>query len=385
MRSSARLATSFLTPPLPMPTVSTDTMTTEQRILTALRCEQPDRVPVLLFLNPYSDAWYVHDPPYADVLKVCEEYEDIIYDWGFPSGFFCTAAELETYTRELGNGLTEQVRVTPAGEISTIGKPDWRGWGTVKRWVTTPADAERLLSVPYVPPRPDLAVIKETRARLSPRCVAQATFMDPTCIAGLIDEQAIAIWTLEERDLLRQLLDTCQERLLDQLRYCLDNGLGPIFYFNGPEYALPPLMSPDDFDEFVVPYDTELIELVHSYPDRCVIVHSHGRVNDFLERFAAMGTDGLNVLEPPPIGDTVLADAKRRIGDQVCLIGNIQYDDLARGSKDHIERLVAEAIEQGASGGGFILCPCASPYERPLPPKASENFIHYLRMARKHG
>ena len=361
------------------------TMTTEKRVLTALRGEQPDRVPVFLYLNPYSDAWYVSEPSYAAVLRACEEYEDIVYDWGFPSGFFCSAAELDSHTRDLGNGLTEHVRLTPTGEVTTVTRSDWRGSGTVKRWVTTPRDAERLLSIPYVPPRPDLSAFISTRERLSPRCVAQATFADAICVAGLIDEAAMAIWTIEERGLLRQLFDACQERLIDQLRFCLDNDVGPIFYFNGPEYALPPLMSPADFEEFVVAYDTELIKLIHTYPDRRVIVHSHGKVNHFLERFAAMGTDGLNVLEPPPMGDTMLADAKKRIGDRVCLIGNIQYDDLARQSKGQVERLVADAIEQAGTGGGFILSPCASPYERPLPEKASENFIHYLRMGQKYG
>jgi uroporphyrinogen-III decarboxylase len=114
-------------------------------------------------------------------------------------------------------------------------------------------------------------------------------------------------------------------------------------------------------------------------------VHSHGKVGKFLESFAGMGMDGLNVLEPPPIGDTLLSDAKARIGHRVCLIGNIQYDDLARGTQVSVERLVAEAIEQAAPGGGFILSPSATPYERPLPEQASRNLIHYLKMGRKHG
>ncbi|KPK84066.1 MAG: hypothetical protein AMJ81_06660, partial [Phycisphaerae bacterium SM23_33] len=139
------------------------------------------------------------------------------------------------------------------------------------------------------------------------------------------------------------------------------------------------------FEEFVVAYDARLVELIHSYPDTYVIVHSHGRVSRFLERFAAVGMDGLNVLEPPPMGDTVLAEAKRRVGDKYCLIGNIQYDDLARGSRQEVERLVMEAIRQGGPGGGFILSPCASPYERPLPARAGENLIHYLVMGRQHG
>jgi len=63
-------------------------MTTEERVLTALRREQPDRVPVFLYLNPYVDGWYTAEPSYAAVLEACREYADVIYDWGFPSGFF---------------------------------------------------------------------------------------------------------------------------------------------------------------------------------------------------------------------------------------------------------------------------------------------------------
>jgi uroporphyrinogen-III decarboxylase len=213
----------------------------------------------------------------------------------------------------------------------------------------------------------------------------QLTFEDPICVAGLIDEMVLPVWTLEHRGLLRELLDVAQQRILDELRYCLDRGAGPLYYFNGPEYALPPLMSPADFEEFVVEYDRRLVELVHSYPGTYVIVHSHGRVNRFLERFASLGLDGLNVLEPPPMGDTVLAEAKQRIGDRVCLIGNVQYDDLARGTPEQVDRLVIDAIDQGAPGGGFILSPCAAPYERPLPERASANLIRFLETAHRYG
>lgn len=88
-------------------------------------------------------------------------------------------------------------------------------------------------------------------------------------------------------------------------------------------------MSPRNFDEFVVKYDNQLIAKIHEY-GYLTIIHSHGKVNNFLEKFALdIGTDGLNVLEPPPMGDVDIADAKRRIGHRTCLIGNIQYDDFA--------------------------------------------------------
>jgi len=361
-------------------------MSVEQRVLTALQCRQPDRVPVFLYLNPYLDSeWYSRDPSYYEVLQACERYADVIYDWGFPSGLFHTAAPLDEETRQLAGDTTEYVVHTPAGSISSRSKVNWCGGGTVKRWISEPKDVERLLSIPYEPPCPDLKSILQARKAMPDKWVVQLTFEDPMCCVGLIDEMTLALWTIERRDLLRALLDVAFERIQTELRYCLDRGAGPVYYFNGPEYALPPLMSPRDFEEFVVEYDKRLVDLVHSYAGNYVIMHSHGKVGKFLERFASIGIDGLNVLEPPPIGDTVLSDAKRRIGDRVCLIGNIQYDDLARGAEEEVERLVVDAIEEGAEGGGFILSPCASPYERPLPQKAARNMIRYLEVARRIG
>jgi uroporphyrinogen-III decarboxylase len=361
-------------------------MTTEQRVLTALRCEQPDRVPIFVYLNPYvNNEWYSKDPSYTKVLEACKQYADVIYDWYFPSGFFHTSAAIERETRQLANGDVEYIIHTHRSELLSISRADWRGGGTVKRWVTEPEDVEKLLSIPYVPARPDLKPFLDAKAQNGKQWVTQVTVDDPICAAGYIDEAAIAIWTIEHRDLLRAILDTAMERIINELKYCLDHGVGPIYYFNGPEYALPPLMSPGDFEEFVLEYDTKLMKLIHSYPGNYVIVHSHGRVGRFLENFATMEIDGLNVLEPPPIGDTLLSDAKKRIGKKVCLIGNIQYDDIARGTEDSIEQLAIEAIAQGGSGGGFILSPCASPYEQPLPEKAALNLIHYMRMGHKHG
>ena len=361
-------------------------MTVEQRVLTALRCEQPDRVPVFIYVNPYAeDLWYSSDPSYRDLLRATRHYADVIYDWGFPSGFFHSAAPLERESRQLSNGDTEHTVHTPSGALTSITRSDWHGGGTIKRWITEPEDVERILSIPYEPARPDLGVFLQAREQGKETWVSQVTFGDPICISGMIDEAVLAIWTIEHRDLIRCMLDVALERILCELDYCLKSGVGPIYYFNGPEYALPPLMSPNDFQEFVVEYDRRLVDLVHSYAGNYTILHSHGKVSHSLEAFADIGTDGLNVLEPPPIGDTDLADAKNRIGDRVCLIGNIQYDDIARGSEGEVERLVAEAIGQGAPGGGFILSPCAYPYERPLPANVSRNLVRYLEIGHEYG
>jgi hypothetical protein len=74
--------------------------TTENRVLAVLRGEQPDRVPVFLYLNPFIDGGFACDPSYFDVMEACRDYEDVIFDWGFPFGFFHTAAEMNMTKRK---------------------------------------------------------------------------------------------------------------------------------------------------------------------------------------------------------------------------------------------------------------------------------------------
>lgn len=115
------------------------------------------------------------------IVSLSREYADVIYDWYFPSGFFFTAAQMESESRQLSEGQIEYIRHTPTGPISMITKADWRGSGTIKRWVTQPEDVERILLIPYVTSRPDLTGFFETKKRLEGKCVVQVTFADPIC------------------------------------------------------------------------------------------------------------------------------------------------------------------------------------------------------------
>lgn len=358
-------------------------MTSRQRLLTALRCEQPDRVPVSLFLNPYeNDSVYLRDPSYAELMAACREYEDVFYSSYVPMGFLLTDHPVEMQARKLPNGDVEHRVETPRGPLTAIYRAGARG--ELKRWITEPADVEKWLSLPYVPVAVDHAPLAEARDRLGDQVATQAVMTDPACCTGWIAEETVARWTLEERGLLREFYDECFRRHVDLVEQVCA-GPADVVYFSGPEYCIPPLMSPRDFEEFVVHYDTQLFALIRERTDKLIIVHSHGRVRQFLTRFRDTGLHGLNVLEPPPMGDVILSEAKQLIGDTVCLIGNLQWSELMDASPDGVRRLVREAMEQGKPGGGFILSPTAMPYASPLLPEHSRNLIEYLRYGREYG
>jgi hypothetical protein len=358
-------------------------MTTEERVLTALRREQPDRVPVFLYLDPFIQYWATEDPSYAEVMTCAKEYLDVIFEWAPDMGFFLSGG-IDWRTEQTDDRLTYRVQ-TPKGELTSVLQRKWNGgWGETKFWLETPQDVERILSIPYQPLQPKVDAFLETRQRRKGQAIAQCTLPDPVGMVGLIKPEELAVWTLTERALLKEYVEVAFVRMRDLVASLLENDVGPLFYFNGPEFAIPPLMSPADFEEFVVAYDKPLVDMIHA-AGKFVIIHSHGKVNQFLERFVEIGTDGLNVLEPPPMGDVDLADAKRRVGKDMCLIGNIEYDDLAKQTPERIDAMVKECIEQAGAGGGFILSPSANPYESPITPQTAANFVAYMQAGRKYG
>jgi len=363
----------------------------EGRMLAALRGEQPDRVPIYSWLNPLAPRWatgirpdvYPDEAGYREVLDACLEYADLVQDWYFPGGFFNTAWDVGQRSERLGPERIRHTIDTPKGELTCVVQ-DRPGGGIEEHWVESVEEAECVLSIPYVPSRPPLDEFIQTRERLRGRSTGQVTVGDPISSLSVVEPQLRSLWTRTERDLLVEMLDVAFERIMDQLDYLLENDVGPVYYINGSEYAMHPLMSPRDFDEFVVRYEREMVSRIHER-GKLAHIHCHGRLDRYLERFVEVGTDGLNPIEPPPLGDVVLGDAKRRVGERMCLIGNIQYEDLASASLEQVETMVRDTIAQGAPGGGFILALCAAPYEVPLPEKTARNMIAMLRFGREYG
>jgi uroporphyrinogen-III decarboxylase len=207
---------------------------------------------------------------------------------------------------------------------------------------------------------------------------AQWTGLLPPIVLMLTSACAIA------PELLQHLLDEMGQRCLEYARRLLEAGVRDVFGLNGPEAATPPFFSPARFDDMVVRYDRPLVDVAHAY-GCAVVVHCHGPMNAVLERFAAMGVDALHPLEAPPMGDVTLADAKRRVGDRICLMGNIQIGDIMACTGAEIVEMTRSAIACAAPGGRFILTLSATPFERVLSPRTLQNLMVMIETALEYG
>lgn len=136
-------------------------------------------------------------------------------------------------------------------------------------------------------------------------------------------------------------------------------------------------ISPKHYAEFVLPYEKMVIKGIKAAWDLPIYTHTCGRIGDRLELIAATGTDGIDTLDPPPLGDVDLGDAKRRIGGRLFIKGNIDpVHVILRGTPESVYSAARHCLEIAAPGGGYILSSACS-----IPPHAPPENILMLRRA----
>lgn len=361
-------------------------MTGRERLNAIFQNEPADR-PALKLWGFYPDQQLI-DNAYREVYELAAQVSDYMCGCASPANIrLGTAAGRIVETRR-APGPTPQwedittIWHTPAGDLtgvyraSTSGLPGY----DMEHLVKTPQDLEALLSVPYEPLPFSLDAYHALDKRIGDRgiCVYE---IDEAMYAlqALTGPENFALMSIECRDLMHTVIAEYSRRIRLEVQRVFDAGLKPVFGWVGPEVCIPPLMSPRDFEDFVMGYDKPLCDDIHERGGQ-VWVHCHNHVARFIERFIHMGVDVLNPIEPPPMGDVILPDAVERFGNRIGFEGNIETHDLWTADAEHIEALVTAAVAQGGKSGRFILCPSAGYMEFTRPTQTYiDNLLTYLR------
>ncbi len=115
-----------------------------------------------------------------------------------------------------------------------------------------------------------------------------------------------------------------------------------------------PMIHPKYFESYVKPCYQEVAEAIHSWGGK-YILHTDGDVTSQLDFVVECGFDGLQCLEPPLVN---LYDVKKRVGDKLCLSGNIDTRHiLVKGTKEEVTDAVKHAIKALGPNGGAMISP----------------------------
>ncbi|HEY3415139.1 MAG TPA: uroporphyrinogen decarboxylase family protein [Armatimonadota bacterium] len=220
-------------------------------------------------------------------------------------------------------------------------------------------------------------------AAVGDRGIAMVDIGDPLCSAAEQFSMADYIMlAFAEPSLFHELLSKVARGIHERVRVVAKAFPGHLWRICGSEYAAEPYLPPRLFDEYVVRYDSPMIEAIRStggYPR----IHCHGRVKNVAKMIVGMGAAALDPVEPPPQGDVTLAEMRRDYGRDLVLFGNLEASDIENMEPAEFEAVVATALREGTSGEGkgFVLMPSASPYGRTITERTMRNYETIVRLA----
>lgn len=174
----------------------------------------------------------------------------------------------------------------------------------------------------------------------------------------LLGHETSLIALIDEPEKCKAILQKFTDGIIDLALLMCDQNIDAI-KVSSP-FAGAGFLSRDFYREFVLPYESQIARAIRNR-GKHVYIHTCGNIGDRLELIAESETSGLECLDPPPIGDCDLEDAKKRLGKRCFIKGNIDsVNTLLKKSIDEIKLDAKWRIEIGKPGGGFILSTACS-------------------------
>lgn len=361
-------------------------MTSKQRFLAAFRGEEPDRLPVTthhvmpFFLDTYMDGksneeffdFFGLDPimwtaPHRPDDSKGEYFDPDQAKLGFlesrrisSDSWRTTAVGLAGHER----ATTRHTIRTPKGELSMVLQANDQ-----TSWVFEPLIKDKrdidLIGEFATAPKCDIEAVNAIAESYGERGLIRGhiccfdlfgqpgCWQDACCLAGT---ERMIIATYDDPEWVHTFLKILQKRKLIFAK-SLAGARYDILELGGGD-ASTTVISPRIFQEFVAPYDSEIIAAAHA-SGQLISYHTCGGMMPILENIAEMKPDAMETFTPESMGaDVNLGEAKQRIGDKVCIIGGFdQFHFFQRCTTDDTREAVQRCFREAGPGGGYVLCP----------------------------
>jgi uroporphyrinogen-III decarboxylase len=121
------------------------------------------------------------------------------------------------------------------------------------------------------------------------------------------------------------------------------------------------------YEEFVAPYEDQVYKVIRRYGITSY-VHTCGAIGDRLDLMSKTAVDGIDTLDPPPLGTVNFEDAKSKYGHRFFFKGNLDaVNEMLNADDKTFEEAVKERIRIGKPGSGYILSSACSvaPHVKP--------------------
>lgn len=231
----------------------------------------------------------------------------------------------------------------------------WNTWHAPELWGIDPqAD----LSDPAVYPAWFTKTLT-TVQQLAPEISVHVEVFSPfTHLMELFGYEQALLALLDAPRICHELLETLTQNVLAQVE--LYAGCRPDAILVSSAFAGAGFISRRMYEEFVIPYEDRVFQAIHGHGLKSY-VHTCGAIGDRLDLMSKTAVDGIDTLDPPPLGTVHLEDAKSKYGQRFFFKGNLDaVNEMLNADEETFEQAVKQRIRIGKPGSGYILSSACS-------------------------
>ena len=139
-----------------------------------------------------------------------------------------------------------------------------------------------------------------------------------------------------------------------------------------------PYYSPDQMERFIWPYFTAWVSQVKRM-GVYTILHSDGNLMPYVENIANSGVDALQAIDP--IAGMDIRKVKEKVGDRLCLCGNIDCGLMLTGLPEEVFNATRDLLTGCKHNGGLVLG-ASNALQEEVP---AENYLAMIDAWKKYG
>lgn len=350
-------------------------MNSKERVLAALRGEQPDRVPIVDLVDQPSlvslaTILQLPIPQPGDPFAEQKLASQLVLKLGMdgiimPEPLDFTAADEDLVSDRFGSVYHTSPHgdepLLVAGPIASLA--DMQGF-----------DMKSVLT------HEDFDVVGLTRDLLGPAYPLMMWLASPFKLSWRLrgGMQQLLTDYVRQPALVHALSRVTSDLVIAEVEAAAEAGIDVIMLAGDIAGEDAPLFSLRHFREYLRPYYEEIVAAAHGRGVP-VIYHSDGNMWPFMDDLIEIGFDGNNPMQPQCMD---IGEVKEKFGDRICLVGNIDCRDLlCFSSEDDVARAVKETIAVAAPRGGYMLSSSNSIH----PDVRPQNFLAMVRAAQRYG
>jgi uroporphyrinogen decarboxylase len=348
-------------------------MERKERFLTAVKCQQPDRVPLFdfLFQKPIYKALIGREPDGYNAIDAVDcalalNHDAVWLPFGGFNGFQPEFLDVDTYIDEWGTTYRHN-------------EASWPIDAPIDYPIKSRQDLKK-----YVPPDPTLP------GRTSELESARGLDTGGLAITGGVTGPFTTCWLLmgyericyalyEDPELLTEIFGLANRFYKEAARLSVAAGADAMWISDDLGDSARGFMKLNHFRAYYLPFLDDLVNYIDGLGVP-VLLHCCGRFKDYVDDLAQTKISAVHPLQRTAGMD--LGWFKAAYGRRFAIIGNIDSSrTLPFGTKEEVAREACEAIDIAAPGGGYILASDHSLHDG-IP---VENILELRRVGTEYG